>query len=310
MVYFVPNMEQLPNYDANDLLLFAAIADIGSLTGAAQRLDMPKATVSRRLGVLEARLQQKLLVRTTRRLVLTEFGQGFLEHCQRVAEEVAAARDFAHSLEAQPRGRLRVSMPGDFAASLACPIATFSERYAEIQLELDLSARRVDVIGERFDVAVRTGTLPDDATLVARKLTDESFGLYASPIYLATRTAPRTPDGLARHRSVRLLGSRGAPVAWRLLKGKQSWEGLAPGNLALNSLGAIRQVILVGAGIAALRDDFAREDVNAGRLVRVLPDWCLPGVPVWAVMPTRRYLPAKTRAFLDWITEHFARAPQ
>ena len=300
-------MEQIANPDANDLLLFATIADAGSLTRAAQRLEMPKATVSRRLGQLEARLEQKLLVRTTRRLVLTEFGQGFLEHCQRIAEEVAAARDFAHSLDVRPRGRLRVSMPGpgDFAASFATAIAMFSERYPEIQLELDLSARRVDVIGERFDVVVRTGTLPDDATLVARKLSDQSFGLYVSPIYLATRAAPHNPDELALHRSVRLLGSRGAPVAWRLLRGRDVWEGQVPGSLVLNSPNVIRRLVLVGAGIAALPDDYVREDVSAGKLVRVLPDWCLPSVPIWAVMPTRRYLPAKTRVFLELITEYF-----
>lgn len=285
---------------ADDLLLFTAIVEKSTLVRAAEHLDMPKATVSRRLANLEATLGQKLLVRTTRRLALTEFGRGFFEHCQRVAEEVAATRDFVRSQEAQPRGRLRVSVPADFAQHvLAGAIATFVERYPAIHLELDLTPRRVDLIGERFDLAIRMGTLESDATLVARKLADQQQGLYASPIYLALHPAPGHPDELVAHRAVRLLSARGTPAPWKLIRAKTVWEGSVPGNLALNSPGVIQRLLVDGAGIGALPERFAAEDVKVGRLVRVLPEWCLPAVPVWAVMPTRRYLPAKTRVFLD-----------
>ncbi|HTN94837.1 MAG TPA: LysR family transcriptional regulator [Gallionella sp.] len=284
---------------ADDYILFVAIVEQESLVRAAEHLGMPKATVSRRLANLEAALGQRLLLRTTRRLTLTDFGREFLEHCRRVAEEVAATRDFVHSQEERPRGRLRVSMPGEYARQhFSHAFATFIETYPEIQLDLDLTSRRVDLIGERFDLAIRMGTLDNDSSLAARKIDEQSIGLYASPIYLALHPAPKRPDDLERHAAVRLMSARGTPIVWKLLRGKSVWEGTPPGRLTLNSMDVIQQLLLDGAGIGALPDRFAAEDVRLKRLVRVLPEWCLPPVPAWAVTPMRRYLPAKTRAFL------------
>lgn len=291
-------MEQ-KNISADDYILFAAIVEQESLVRAAEYLGMPKATVSRRLTNLEAALGQRLLLRTTRRLTLTEFGQEFLDHCRRVAEEVATTQDFIRSQEAQPRGRLRVSMPGDYARHhFARAIATFIEAYPEIQLDLDLTSRRVDLIGERFDLAIRMGALENDSSLVARKIHEQGFGLYVSPIYLALHSAPKHPDELEHHTAVRLLSARGSAVPWKLVRGKAVWENIPPGRLTLNSPDMIQQLLLNGAGIGALPNSFAEEDVRLKRLVRVLPEWSLPSVPAWAVMPMRRYLPAKTRVFL------------
>ncbi|MBI5430512.1 MAG: LysR family transcriptional regulator [Nitrosomonadales bacterium] len=291
-------MEQT-NISADDYLLFVAIVEQESMVRAAEHLGMPKATVSRRLTNLEAALGQRLLLRTTRRLTLTEFGQEFLEHCRRVAEEVASTQDFVRSQEERPRGRLRVSMPGEYAKqNFSRAFATFIEAYPEIQLDLDLTSRRVDLIGERFDLAIRMGTLDNDSALVARKIDEQGLGLYASPIYLALHPAPKHPDDLAHHTAVRLMSARGAPVVWKLLRGKSVWEGTPPGRITLNSMDVIQQLLLDGAGIGALPDRYAANDVRLKRLVRILPEWCLPAVPAWAVMPMRRYLPAKTRAFL------------
>lgn len=291
-------MEQ-KNISADDYILFVAIVEQESMVRAAEHLGMPKATVSRRLTNLEAALGQRLLLRTTRRLTLTNFGQEFLDHCRRVAEEVASTQDFIQSQVERPRGRLRVSMPGEYAKqNFSRAFATFIETYPEIQLDLDLTSRRVDLIGERFDLAIRMGTLESDATLVARKIDEQSFGLYASPIYLALHAAPKRPDDLEHHASVRLLSGRGSAIPWKLMRGKAVWEEVPPGRLTLNSLDVIQQLLLDGAGIGALPDRFVAEDVRLKRLVRVLPEWCLPAVPAWAVMPMRRYLPAKTRALL------------
>ncbi len=296
-------MEQ-KNISADDYILFAAIVEQGSLVRAAEHLAMPKATVSRRLSNLEAALGQKLLLRTTRRLALTDFGREFLDHCRRVAEEVSATRDFVHSQDAQPRGRLRISMPDDYARQrLSRAIATFIASYPDVQLDIDLSSRRVDLIGERFDLAIRMGALDDDATLVARKIDEQSFGLYASPIYLALHPAPRHPDDLMQHAAVRMLSARGTAIPWKLTRGKENWENVPPGRLAMNSPNVIQQLLLDGAGIGALPDSFVTRDVQLNRLVRVLPAWRLPVIPAWAVMPMRRYLPAKTRIFLEHI-EH------
>ena len=291
-------MEQI-NISADDYILFVTIVEQESMVRAAEHLGMPKATVSRRLTNLEAALGQRLLLRTTRRLTLTDFGREFLEHCRRVAEEVASTQDFVRSQEERPRGRLRVSMPGEYARqNFSRAFATFIEAYPEIQLDLDLTSRRVDLIGERFDLAIRMGTLDNDSSLAARKIDEQSFGLYASPIYLALHPAPKHPDDLEHHAAVRLMSARGTPVTWTLLRGKTVWEGTPPGRLTLNSLDVILQLLLDGAGIGALPDRFAAEEMRLKRLVRVLPQWCLPAVPAWAVTPMRRYLPAKTRAFL------------
>lgn len=296
-------MEQ-PNISADDYILFVTIVEQQSMVRAAEQLGMPKATVSRRLTNLEAALGQRLLLRTTRRLTLTDFGQEFLEHCRRVAEEVAATQDFVRSQEEQPRGRLRVSMQGEYARqNFSRAFATFIEKYPEIQLDLDLTSRRVDLIGERFDLAIRMGTLDNDSALVVRKIDEQSIGLYASPIYLALHSAPKHPDDLAHHATVRLMSARGTPVSWQLLRGKNLWEGVPPGRLTLNSMDVIQQLLLDGAGIGALPDRYVEEDVRMKRLVRVLPQWCFPPVPAWAVMPMRRYLPAKTRALLAHLEE-------
>ncbi|MEJ1958061.1 MAG: LysR substrate-binding domain-containing protein [Nitrosomonadales bacterium] len=296
-------MEQ-KNISADDYILFATIVEQGSMVRAAEFLGMPKATVSRRLTNLEATLGQRLLLRTTRRLTLTDFGQEFLDHCRRIADEVATAQDFVRSREELPRGRLRVSMPGDYAKHhFSRAIATFIEAYPEIQLDLDLTSRRVDLIGERFDLAIRMGTLENDATLVARKIDEQRFGLYASPIYLALHSAPKHPDNLEHHSTVRMLSARGNALAWKLTHGKIVWEQVPPGRVALNSPDVIQQLVLDGAGIGALPVRFVSEDLRLKRLVQILPEWSLPTVPAWAVMPMRRYLPAKTRAFLTHLEQ-------
>jgi DNA-binding transcriptional LysR family regulator len=300
-------MEQ-SNLSADDYILFAAIVEQQSMVRAADYLAMPKATVSRRLTNMEAALGQKLLIRTTRRLILTDFGLEFLDHCRRVTDEVAAAQDFVRSQDAQPQGRLRVSMPGDYARHhFSRAIATFIDAFPEVQLDLDLSSRRVDLIGERYDLAIRMGDLADDATLVARKIDEQHFALYASPIYLALHPTPGHPDELVHHAAVRLLSDRGNAVPWRLINGKSEWQDVPPGRLTLNSPDMIQQLLLDGAGIGALPCSFAMDDVRQGRLLRVLPDWQLPAVPAWAVMPMRRYLPAKTRVFLSHLERFMER---
>ncbi|GAB4125349.1 MAG: LysR family transcriptional regulator [Sideroxydans sp.] len=300
-------MEQM-KLSADDLVLFASVVEQGSLVGAAAALGMPKATVSRRLANLENALGQRLLHRSTRRLTLTDFGRELLEHGRRMAEELSGAQDFISSRDRQPRGLLRVSMPGEYARlHFSRAIATFVETYPEIQLDLDLSSRRVDLIGERYDLAIRMGELANDATLVARRIDEQRLGLYASPIYLALHPAPRRPDDLAQHRAVRLLSDRGTALPWRLSRGSMVWEGVPPGRLTANAPDMIQQLLLDGAGIGALPERMAREEVQAGRLVRVLPQWALPAIAAWAVMPMRRFLPVKTRAFLDHLERFMAR---
>ena len=179
--------------EPNDLLLFARVVDEGSFSRAAERLSLPKSTVSRRVAALETQLGERLLLRTTRKLTVTDFGRAVLEHARHVVEDVAAAASLAHHRQVEPSGRLRVTMPGDMAnLMLAQLLAEFVLEYPAITLEVDLSARFVDLIGENFDVAIRIGDLRDDASLAARHVAAFTGSLYAAPAYIARRGTPWT----------------------------------------------------------------------------------------------------------------------
>lgn len=289
------------NLDADDLVLFARVAEAGSFSRASERCGLPKATVSRRIGALEAKLGERLMTRTTRQLAITEFGERILEHARRLLEETEAASALAQHRQATPQGTLRVSLPPGFLDELELVpfLLEFAERHPDVRLELDISPRRVDVIAERFDVAVRVAPrLPDDATLVARRLIDLEQGLFASPAYLARAGRPSSPAQLlAGHAALRLVSSDGEPHPWRLARGGERWEGLPDGPIAANSIGLMSTLARHGMGIAGLSARYAASLVAQGLLERVLPEWCLPTMTVWCVTPGRRLLPRRTSVF-------------
>lgn len=292
-------MEQ---YEPNDLLIFARVAELGSFSRAAERIGLPKSTVSRRITLLEERLGERLMLRTTRRLTLTEFGNQLLEHARQVAAEVDAIQALTEHRQARPSGRLRVSMPSDFATLLLTDmLAAFVALHPGVSLELDLSPRRVDLLGENFDIAVRIGALSDDALLAARRIAVFPSGLYAAPVYLAERGDPTSPEDLANHEALRLLSGNGEAAGWTLIRDKKRWEGVPPGRTTANSPELLIRLACAGAGIAAVPDYFATPCVRRGELRRVLPDWSLPSHTAWAVFPGRRLMPAKTRAFIDML---------
>jgi len=288
--------------EPNDLLLFARIVEAGSFSRAAERVDLPKSTVSRRLALLEDRLGERLLQRTTRRLVVTEFGAILLEHARRVADEVEAAGALAQHRQLEPSGKLRISAPPDFAnAGLNEVVARFLARYPMVTLEMDLSPRRVDLVAENFDIAIRMGDLPDDATLSARPITLERLALYASPGYLARHGIPEHPDDLLTHDALCILSRYGGSAPWVLVRGKVRWERALPARATANSPDLLARIAARGAGIAISSELFAEPYLRAGELVRVLPEWEMPTANGWAVFPSRKLMPAKTRAFLEMI---------
>lgn len=295
--------------EANDLLIFARVAEAGSFSRAAERVGLPKSSVSRRIALLEERLGERLMLRTTRRLTLTEFGGQLLAHARQVADEVEAVAALAEHRQSRPSGRLRVSMPSDFANLLLDMLAAFVALHPGVSLELDLSPRRVDLLGENFDLALRVGQLPDDALLAARRIAVFTAGLYAAPEYLAERGQPASPEELAQHDALRLLGRDGEASGWTLISGSRRWEGVPPGRTTANSPELLVKFAIAGAGIAAVPDHLAAASVRSGTLRRVLPDWCLPSHAAWAVFPGRRLMPAKTRAFIDMLGAALAGAP-
>lgn len=289
--------------EPNDLLLFARIVEAGSFSRAAERLDLPKSTVSRRLAQLETTLGERLLQRTTRKLVVTEFGASLYEHARRLADEVEAAGALAQHRQQEPSGKLRISAPGDFANSLNDVIARFLAQYPQVKLELDLTPRRVDLIAENFDIAIRMGDLADDATLSARPITLEQPGLYASPSYLGLHGIPEHPDDLEQHDLLCILSRGGGPMAWTFQRGKVRWERALPARLLANSPELLARIAACGSGIAVSSVLFAKPYMQTGELVRVLPEWEMPAAHGWAVFPSRKLMPAKTRVFLAMLEQ-------
>lgn len=287
--------------DANDLMLFAMIMETGSFARAAERAGLPKSTLSRRLTALEAKLGERLLTRSTRRLTMTEFGERILDHARRLLEESEAVTAIAQHRQATPRGVLRVSMPPDFIElDLSRLLLQYAAAYPEVRLELDLSPRRVDLLAERFDIAIRAANrLPDDTSLVARQLSRLESGLYASPAYLARYGEPTTPNELLQHVGLGMIGSDGGARPWLLNRGEEHWQGTPDGPLVANSPSLQRDLAAHGLGIVALAGRFADKMVAQGLLRRVLPEWQLPTVTLWCVTPGRKLLPARTTAFID-----------
>ncbi|MFS2016967.1 LysR substrate-binding domain-containing protein, partial [Massilia sp. CT11-108] len=245
--------------DANDLILFVRVVDAGSFSQAAERAHLPKSTLSRRLTLLEEALGEKLFVRSTRRVAITAFGERILEHARRLVDETEEVAALAQHRQETPRGELRVSMPADLIESdFAAFCQAFQARYPDVRLRIDLSPRRVDLLSERFDVAVRAAQhLPDDATLVARKLFDVGQGLFASPDYLAEHGTPATPDDLVEHACLAYTGHDGTTLPWVLARGDERWEQVVQGPLVCNSPRLQREMAYRGAGIAALPADAA-----------------------------------------------------
>ena len=294
------------NLEPNDLLLFARVVDEGSFSRAALRLGFPKSTVSRRIAALEAQLGEQLLRRTTRKVTVTDFGRAVLEHAHHVVEDVAAAESLAQHRQLQPTGRLRVTMPSGIANLVLGPmLAEFVLEHPGVLLEVDLSARFVDLIAENFDVALRMGEMPDDATLPARRIATFSASLYAARSYTARRGKPGKPEALMEHDTLRILARTGDPLPWTLIRGEARWEGNPPSRANANSPELLMRMALAGAGIAIVNDHFALPYLKRGELVRVLPQWNTPPVSAWAVFPGRRLMPARTRAFVDALAAKF-----
>lgn len=294
--------------DANDLLLYARVADAGSFSAAAQRLGLPKSTVSRRIAALEQRLGERLLQRSTRRLSITEFGQGVLAHARALTGEVEAAQALAQHRQAQPSGRLRVSMPADFAAVvLPRMLARFVQDHPRVQLELDLSPRRVDLVAENVDLAVRAGALLEDSLLAARLLLRMRMALFAAPAYLAAHGQPGEPDALLALHALMLAARDGEARPWVLHRDDAAestpWRGWPSSRTVANSPDLLVRLALEGAGVVAAPQAYAQAALATGDLVAVLPQWSLPPSPVWAVFPGRRLMPARTRAFLEALVQ-------
>ncbi|WP_342242900.1 LysR family transcriptional regulator [Pseudomonas sp. OTU5201] len=285
----------------NDMELFVEVIRANSFRGAAEAVGIPNSTVSRRIAELERRIGLRLLNRTTRRIELTEGGRLYYERCRRIVDEARLAHEELSELVDNPSGLIRLSMPIDFGVVYLAPLlAEFAERYPQIQFDLDLTPKRLDLIRDQVDLVIRIGALPD-SQLIARPLGTLQRGLFASPSYLARHGVPDSPAALLQHQCLRMLDT-----PWVLHDGEQKLSLAVQGRYLLNNVGMLRRLALLGQGIAMLVDEMIGEDLDQGRLHRVLPDWKAETLPVYAITETR-LVPAKVRVLIDFLTEQFNR---
>lgn len=291
-----------------EITVFARIVGAGSLSAAARDLGMSPALVSRRLASLEARLGVRLVNRTTRSLHLTDEGAAYFETCSRVLAEIQEADAAVSAGRAEPRGTLRVAAPASFGNQHVAPLVPkFAERHPEVQIALSLSERTVNLVDEGFDLAIRIADLAD-SSLAARKLAPNRRVVCASPAYLASHGAPRAPAELARHNC---LTTTDFAMNWDY-RGPDGRPGSVrvTGRYACDNGEVLRDWALAGLGVALKSTWDVRRHLEDGSLVTLFPGYTFAtDVAIYAVYPHRRHLPAKTRAFIEFLAESFGPEP-
>ncbi|MGC3964554.1 MAG: LysR family transcriptional regulator [Rhodocyclaceae bacterium] len=293
--------------DLNRLRMFVAVAETGSFTAAAQRLSTTKAMVSQQVKRLETELGVTLLSRTTRRVVPTEAGAELLAECAPLLRQAEDALTRAARMRHELRGTLRLTAPVDFATAVVAPaVAAFSRVHPQMQIELIATDEVVDLVAGGIDVAVRMGWLKD-SSLRATRLGEFQQWVVGSPTYLAETGPVTQPEDLAQRRWIALSLLR-SPLSWRFESPYRTVEVRMRAPLRTDSPQALAALARGGAGMTVVADIAAREDVAAGRLVRVLPEWALPAGGIYAVYPPGRHTPEKTHAFIELFRQHLENA--
>lgn len=293
--------------DLNELAIFANVAQVHSFTAAARQLGLPKSSVSRAMASLEARLGVRLLERTTRRVALTEAGEIYAQHCQRLLEESEDADMAIGALLATPRGRLRIGAPVMFARAYLAPVVSdLVLTHPDLRVHVELLGNEPLPRHAQLDVLIRPGPLEDSGLLV-RPLARIRLGAYASPAYLRGRDVPGSPDALRAHRCITTsCGASGTPsdvASWTLRRGSEEVTVRVDAHVAVPDPAINQQLALAGAGIALLSQTGVRDEVAAGRLVRLLPEWEPAPVELHALYSSRLTRSPKVRAFLQALRE-------
>jgi DNA-binding transcriptional LysR family regulator len=288
--------------DLNQVFLFVEIVRAGSFAEASRRLGVPANTVSRHIRQLEAELDTRLMHRSTRKLTLTAAGQAFFERCAPSVSELSqAGQEFADGND-QPGGLVRVAAPAGFFDLFPVEwIADFLAAHPRVRMEFVLDDAKTDMVGQSIDVALRAGRLVDGNT-VGRKLADTHFGLVASPAYLARRGTPAGPRDIDGHDCIP-LSQRSGPVDWRLEAGDGPVDIQVTGRFRANTARAVLQAAVAGLGIALLPEPLVAADVEAGRLIRVLPAYRQESASLYAVFLSRRQIPRAVSAFVEFATQ-------
>jgi DNA-binding transcriptional LysR family regulator len=290
-----------PRIDLNLLMMFLEIVNSGSISQSAARSHVPKATLSRKLRLLEQQVGAVLLKRGPHRLEMTEIGQALYRHCERIAAEAAEASSIASEMQSQLRGAMRISIPFGLGNTwISQALARFALLYPDVKLTIDVTNRWVDVSEEPFDVAIYIGRIRNEH-LPVRRLAELPRGVYASPAYLERNGVPRVPQDLLRHDCI-ALESQLIDGLWTIESADEGPTPVVPRMISTDVV-VTREMVIAGLGCAILTHALSETEVKAERLVRVLPEWNLPPVLMSATFLERRHLPQRIRAFLDLIVQ-------
>jgi LysR family transcriptional regulator for bpeEF and oprC len=292
--------------------MFTRVVEAGSFTKAAESLDVPKGTVTKQIQHLEARLRVKLLNRTTRRVTVTPDGAAYYERTIRLLNDLDDIEASMTNAQANPKGRLRVDIGTSVARHLVIPaLHAFFARYPDIQLDLGVSDRPVDLISDNVDCVIRGGELQEQS-LVARRIGNVPLVTVAAPEYLRRHGTPAHPHDLEEgHKMVNVFSPRtGRPYPHEFSRDGERIEIAGRYQVAVNEVNALAEAVLAGLGIGQMGAFGLGPHLNSGALVHVLPDWKADSIPIYVVYPPNRHLSAKVRAFVDWAAELFASKPE
>lgn len=291
---------------SNLMVLFVRVVDQGSFSAAARELEMSPSAVSRQIGALEDHLGVRLLHRSTRRVTLTDEGRSFHERCQQIVAQIDDAEAEMAHLSQEVGGTLRVTATVAFAKAHLLPLfPEFIKQHPQLALHLELTDRPVDLAEEGVDVAIRFTEQVDDASVVARRLMHNRRVVVASPVYLAQHGLPATPEDLLEHNCLRVYSvSRFNDWEFEDDAGSRVLE--VQGNFETNSADAVYHAALAGLGIARLSWYLVEDDIEAGRLIRLLPEYTHEKADMLALYPHRRHLSPKVRVFVDFLVARLA----
>ncbi|MFM0314081.1 LysR substrate-binding domain-containing protein [Paraburkholderia nemoris] len=285
-----------------DIRVFSKLSELMSFSAVARVLAMPKSSVSRSLSRLEEHLGVALIIRSNRKVTLTDTGVLFAESAKKILNEVEEAEEKVGQVRLTPRGLLRVSSPVTPGQFMIAPLVPeYLAAYPDVQVSLELTSSKIEPLTDEMDVVIRTGAL-EDSRLIAKRLGSARLVLVSTPAYLRKSGAPESPVDLPAHF---LLDIADGPGEWRLRRDEEvSTIGIHPRFFA-NDTSTLRTVLLSGSGLAWLPDYLCRQDIAEGRLVRVMPDWERGEREINAVFPRHRTLSPKVRSFVDFLAAHF-----
>ena len=299
----VDNMDRL-----NNMTVFVEVVNSDGFSAAAEKMGLSRAQISKSVMQLEEHLGTRLLNRTTRRISLTETGRVYYERCKTILADIEEIESITSEQTAEPRGTLTISAPTSFGLlHLNDAIPQYIQRYPQVQISLSLTDRIIDVVSEGFDVVVRIAEL-EDSSLIARKIAPCKRVFCASPQYLEQHGIPKVPQDLAIHHCL-VYSNELKPDHWKL-HGPDGVETVnVNGPICADNGDILKDAAVAGLGITLLPTFIVGPELKAGNLTQVLDNYCPPEISIYAVFPSRRYLSAKVRTFIDFLTDYFGDYP-